>query len=54
MDRSYDFLTEAFDAARAAKAAPVKMWTRGVPVDEASKRQLLNTATIPFLSLIHI
>ena len=49
MDRSYDFLTEAFDAARAAKAAPVKMWTRGVPVDEASKRQLLNTATMPFI-----
>ncbi len=29
--------------------APVKMWTRGVPVDEASKRQLLNTATLPFI-----
>lgn len=49
MERSYDFLTEAFDAAREAKAAPVKMWTRGVPVDEASQRQLLNTATMPFI-----
>jgi tRNA-splicing ligase RtcB len=29
--------------------APVKMWTRGVPVDEPSKRQLLNTAAMPFI-----
>ncbi len=29
--------------------APVKMWTRGVPVDEGSKRQLLNTASMPFV-----
>ncbi|MGO9486855.1 MAG: RtcB family protein [Rhodomicrobium sp.] len=29
--------------------ARVKMWTRGVPVDEGSKRQLLNTATLPFI-----
>ncbi|OYU47546.1 MAG: RNA-splicing ligase RtcB [Rhizobiales bacterium PAR1] len=49
MERSFDFLTEAFDAARDAKAVPVKMWTRGVPVDESSKRQLLNTATMPFI-----
>lgn len=48
-DRSYDFLSEAFDAAKASKAAPVKMWTRGVPVDEASKEQLLNTARMPFI-----
>ncbi len=49
MERSFEFLTEAFDAARDAKAAPVKMWTRGVPVDEPSKRQLLNTASMPFI-----
>ncbi|WP_284179888.1 RtcB family protein [Rhabdaerophilum sp. SD176] len=49
MERSFEFLTEAFDAAREAKAAPVKMWTRGVPVDEPSKRQLLNTASMPFI-----
>jgi tRNA-splicing ligase RtcB len=48
-DRSYDFLSEAFDAAKASKAAPVKMWTRGVPVDEASKQQLLDTAGMPFI-----
>jgi tRNA-splicing ligase RtcB len=49
MERSFEFLTEAFDAAREAKVAPVKMWTRGVPVDEPSKRQLLNTASMPFI-----
>ena len=48
-DRSYEFLAEAFDAAKAHGAAPVKMWTRGVPVDEASKQQLLNTARMPFI-----
>ena len=30
-------------------AVPIKMWTRGVPVEEASKRQLLNTASLPFI-----
>ncbi len=49
MNRSYDFLADAFDAAKAAKAAPVKMWTRGVSVDEASMRQLLDTARLPFI-----
>jgi tRNA-splicing ligase RtcB len=28
---------------------PIKMWTRGVPVDDGSKRQLLNTASLPFI-----
>jgi tRNA-splicing ligase RtcB len=31
------------------RGAPVKMWTRGVPVDEGSKQQLLNTASMPFI-----
>jgi tRNA-splicing ligase RtcB len=30
-------------------SVPIKMWTRGVPVDEGSKRQLLNTASLPFI-----
>lgn len=29
--------------------APVKMWTKGVPVEEAAKRQLANTANMPFI-----
>src|SRR3954452_11784199 len=47
--RTYDLLSEAFDAARTAQAAPVKMWTRGVPVEAASMQQLLNTASLPFI-----
>jgi tRNA-splicing ligase RtcB len=41
--RSYDVLHEA------GATVPIKMWTRGVPVDEGSKRQLLNTASLPFI-----
>ncbi len=43
IERSYDVIT------REEGGAPVKMWTRGVPVDEPSKRQLLNTASMPFI-----
>jgi tRNA-splicing ligase RtcB len=28
---------------------PVKMWTKGVPVEDAAKRQLANTAQLPFI-----
>jgi tRNA-splicing ligase RtcB len=28
---------------------PIKAWTRGVPVEEAAKKQLLNIATLPFI-----
>ena len=41
--RSYDVLHHA------GRSAPIKMWTRGVPVDEGSQRQLLNTASMPFI-----
>ena len=30
-------------------ARPIKMWTSGVPVDEAAKQQLSNTARLPFI-----
>ena len=29
--------------------APIKAWTRGVPVEEAAKRQLENVARLPFI-----
>lgn len=29
--------------------APIKAWTRGVPVEDAAKQQLLNIATLPFI-----
>ena len=30
-------------------ASPVKMWTRGVPVEAEAREQLLNTARMPFI-----
>ena len=30
-------------------ARPIKMWTRGVPVEESAKQQLSNTARLPFI-----
>jgi tRNA-splicing ligase RtcB len=45
MSQSFETL---FDPAMPA-VTPVKMWTRGVPVDDKSKRQLLNTASMPFV-----
>lgn len=30
-------------------AAPLKMWTRGVPVEEAAMQQLRNVASLPFI-----
>lgn len=50
MQRGYD-LAENFAPAKSAgdAAVPVKMWTRGVPVDEASQQQLLKAARMPFI-----
>jgi tRNA-splicing ligase RtcB len=39
----------SYDVIAPEHGAPVKMWTRGVPMDEGSKRQLLNTASMPFV-----
>ncbi len=44
-----DAAHRSYDVMHAGSGAPIKMWTRGVPVDESSKRQLLNTATMPFI-----
>ena len=30
-------------------AAPIKMWTEGVPVEDDAKEQLMNTAKMPFI-----
>lgn len=51
MTRDFEFLAERSEAAKAAgaNARPVKMWTRGVPVEEQAKAQLLNTASMPFI-----
>ncbi|KMN81347.1 tRNA-splicing ligase RtcB [Chromobacterium alkanivorans] len=33
----------------AANGAPIKMWTQGVPVEDAAREQLLQTAQLPFI-----
>jgi tRNA-splicing ligase RtcB len=38
-----------YDVLEVAGGSPVKMWTRGVPVEEEARRQLANTARMPFI-----
>nr|WP_314542821.1 RtcB family protein [uncultured Massilia sp.] len=40
---------EHYDVLQVEGARPVKMWTRGVPVEEEARRQLANTARMPFI-----
>jgi tRNA-splicing ligase RtcB len=40
---------ENYEVMQAAGGRPIKMWTRGVPVDEAARLQLANTAKMPFI-----
>lgn len=39
----------AHETLTAAQGAPVKMWTRGVPVEAEAREQLLRTARLPFI-----
>ena len=50
MDQTYETLTERNESAGvAATGVPVKMWTRGVPVEGQAMQQLRNTAQLPFI-----
>jgi tRNA-splicing ligase RtcB len=40
---------EHYDVLNVEGGRPVKMWTRGVPVEEEARRQLANTARMPFI-----
>jgi tRNA-splicing ligase RtcB len=40
---------EHYDVLNVQDGRPVKMWTRGVPVEEEARRQLANTARMPFI-----
>lgn len=42
-------MAESYDVIEADGAAPIKMWTRGVPVDEGAINQLQKTAALPFI-----
>lgn len=41
--------TGNYDVLQEGNSAPIKMWTQGVPVEEAAKKQLLNAANLPFI-----
>src|SRR5262249_45541099 len=38
-----------YNVIHAEKGVPIKAWTRGVPVEEAAQKQLLNVAQLPFV-----
>jgi tRNA-splicing ligase RtcB len=38
-----------YDLITPAHGAPIKAWTRGVPVEEEAKQQLINIASLPFI-----
>ena len=40
-DKNYNVISE--------KGVPIKAWTKGVPVEEAAQKQLLNVAQLPFV-----
>jgi tRNA-splicing ligase RtcB len=40
---------ETYNVMKEEGASPVKMWTRGVPVEDEAKKQLANTARMPFI-----
>jgi tRNA-splicing ligase RtcB len=41
--------TESFEVMNVEDGRHVKMWTRGVPIEDGAKRQLANTARMPFV-----
>jgi tRNA-splicing ligase RtcB len=51
MTKPYETLSERHEPAQLAgdMIAPVKMWTRGVPVEDMAAQQLMNAATLPFI-----
>lgn len=41
--------TSNYEVITPDRGAPIKAWTRGVPVEEAAKQQLRNIASLPFI-----
>jgi tRNA-splicing ligase RtcB (3'-phosphate/5'-hydroxy nucleic acid ligase) len=40
---------KTYNVIKPEKGVPIKAWTRGVPVEEAAQKQLLNVAQLPFV-----
>lgn len=41
--------TQTYQLLEVENGKPIKMWTRGVPVEPEAKQQLMNTAQMPFV-----
>lgn len=42
-------MTQQYELLTAPSTTPIKMWTKGVPVEGEAKQQLLKTASMPFI-----
>ena len=40
---------EAIEVIKVPDGRPIKLWTEGVPVEDAARLQLINTARLPFI-----
>jgi len=40
---------EDYDVMQYENGRPIKMWTKGVPVEDEAKKQLANTSRMPFI-----
>ena len=38
-----------YDVMKPDKGVPIKTWTKGVPLEDAARQQLLNVAQLPFI-----
>ena len=47
--RVESILHRTYDVIHDAGSAPIKLWTRGVPLEDEARRQLRNIARLPFI-----
>jgi hypothetical protein len=40
---------QAYNVIKPETGAPIKTWTKGVPLEDAAQQQLLNVAQLPFI-----
>src|ERR1051326_7434652 len=41
--------TTAYNVIQESGGVPIKLWTRGVPLEDEARRQLINMASLPFI-----
>jgi len=44
-----DMSTTAYNVIQESGGVPIKLWTRGVPLEDEARRQLINMASLPFI-----